>query len=56
LIDPAKHVKLFAIQSSWHSGERTLSAIPVRKWIKFVFDRYRDTQDELAAQFPFLAE
>jgi hypothetical protein len=54
LILPQNMLSLYALQSSWGEAYRVLHCIPIRHWIKLVYDSYTDLRELLAKQFPFL--
>lgn len=54
LVLPDHLLTLYAIQSRYQPGERIVKCIPIRYWIKLVFDKYPDLRELLAEQFPFL--
>jgi len=53
---PHHLLRLYAIQSSWGPTYRVVNCVPIRHWLRLVYDRYPDLQELLADQFPFLRE
>ncbi len=51
---PGNMLKLLAVQSRFDPTERLVKCIPIRWWIKLVYDKYPDLQERLAKLFPVI--
>ena len=54
MFDPAKHIKLMGIQSSWDYARRVVKGVPILRFLKLIHRDYPDLQQELEETFPVL--
>jgi hypothetical protein len=54
LFNPAKHVKLVGIQSSWNFVHRVVNGVPIIRLLELIHEDYPDLRQELEQEFPVL--
>ncbi len=54
LFTPAKHIRLYAIQSAWNKDERYVKCVPISFWLTMVSSCCPDLRQFIASQFPGL--
>jgi hypothetical protein len=52
LMHPGNMFRLYAIDYSWIDLKRKLNCVPIRYWVRLVYDNYPDLRDEILTRFP----
>jgi hypothetical protein len=56
LMHPGNMFRLFGIDYAWCEGKQEAYCVPIRYWVKLIYDEYPDLQDMIRARFPNIAD
>jgi len=56
LFDPAKHIRLHAIQCAWSPKERWVKCVPIIHWLNLICACHPDLRDCITEMFPSVDE